>query len=189
MESNLKKQEALPMQRRIMKFIVKSVYEHFSIDPMDIPFKRRTIEYIIPKQISIYLIKNNAPLITNSEIAKVFAFENHASSIHAYKKINGYLPHDKALKTLVDSIQLEVVEYIKAQFNGTEALFIQNQFNEKIEYLRIALELNNITATYTDCCMIHELYKRMCEVRSEFSVSDIVKIKNRVLLKSINNIH
>lgn len=189
MELNQNSEKRLLLQTGLMKFIIDSVYNHFDIDQNEHILNVRTSDFIIPKQISIYLIKTNVPSITNSDIAKQFNFKNHSSCIHAYRKIKGYLAYDKNLNNSITMLQEKVSEYLQAQMNGTDTKLVNNRFNEKVEYLRIALELNNIVASYSDCCMIYETFKKICEVKSDFSISDIVKIKNEVLINSINNIY
>ena len=56
---------------------------------------------------------------------------------------------------------------------------------EKTEYLRIALSLQNIGINYEGCDRVIETYEKVLKLKGEFSISDAVEIQMKLDAKYI----
>lgn len=72
------------------EMIIKEVSSLFRIKEEDITSKRKTKEIVLPRQIAIYLCKNYTELSYN-KIGEYFGGKDHATIIHAIKKIDNLL--------------------------------------------------------------------------------------------------
>ncbi len=72
------------------EMIIKEVSSLFRIKEEDITSKRKTKEIVLPRQIAIYLCKNFTELSYN-KIGEYFGGKDHATIIHAIKKIDNLL--------------------------------------------------------------------------------------------------
>ena len=103
----VEKQKNLPIKRRKAKLIKKLVNDYFGLDCDN---GKRDKDVMLPRQISIYLIKNNI-VISLREIGMLFKgdgkdFLDHASIIHNANKIKGYLEiKDKIVTNHIEKLQ------------------------------------------------------------------------------------
>ena len=84
--------------------IQKKVAEHYGMQTKELLSQRRTRDFVRPRQIAMYLAKT---LTTNSlpEIGKRFAGRDHATVIHAVKKINQLMVTDNELCQKVETLK------------------------------------------------------------------------------------
>ncbi|MFA5261221.1 MAG: chromosomal replication initiator protein DnaA [Candidatus Omnitrophota bacterium] len=84
--------------------IVSSVCKYFSVTHEEIISGRRKKELVLPRQIAIYLIREQT---TKSlpEIGKIMGGKDHTTIMHAEKKISELLKIDKYVKESVENIR------------------------------------------------------------------------------------
>jgi chromosomal replication initiator protein len=87
--------------------VMKAAATHFQIKLSDLKSSRRNRAYAFPRQLAMYLIRELMAL-SYPEIGRAFGGKDHATVIHAYKKINLLLQNDpdtqrhlQAMKTLL----------------------------------------------------------------------------------------
>jgi chromosomal replication initiator protein len=84
--------------------IQKRVAEHFHITVEDLKAKSRKKEVVVPRQIAIYLVKENTDYSLKS-IGYHFGGRDHSTVIHAIQTVNDLMKTDKDLKTSIMDIQ------------------------------------------------------------------------------------
>lgn len=87
--------------------IISCVCKYFSIDKNDLVGKARKQELVLPRQIAIFLIREQ----TNKslpEIGKIFGGKDHTTILHSQKKIENSLLHDSSLKSDVEKIRQNI---------------------------------------------------------------------------------
>lgn len=88
--------------------IINVVAEHFGIKPEDISSKRRNSEFVIPRQIVMYLCR----YLTNislSNIGKILGKKDHTTVIHGIKKIEDELKINEELNNKVEIIKKKII--------------------------------------------------------------------------------
>ncbi|MCM1125611.1 MAG: chromosomal replication initiator protein DnaA [Lachnospiraceae bacterium] len=85
------------------KLIIETVAEHFSITPEEIVSKRRNSEYVLPRQICMYLCRELTPDSLQS-IAKSLGKKDHTTVIHGIEKITEDIKTNEDLKNKIDII-------------------------------------------------------------------------------------
>ena len=83
--------------------IVEVVAEHFSITPEDIMSKRRNTEYVLPRQICMYLCRKYTDDSLQS-IGKAVGKKDHTTVIHGIEKITDDIEKNDELKGKIDII-------------------------------------------------------------------------------------
>ena len=83
--------------------IVEVVAEHFSITPEDIMSKRRNTEYVLPRQICMYLCRKYTDDSLQS-IGKAVGKKDHTTVIHGIEKITEDIEKNDELKGKIDII-------------------------------------------------------------------------------------
>ena len=85
------------------QFIIDVVADHFNIQPSDILSKKRNTEVVIPRQISMYLIREltDTPL---TAVAKLLGKKDHTTIIHGQKKVLAELETNPSMKATIDAI-------------------------------------------------------------------------------------
>ena len=80
--------------------IMNIVAEHFDVSPEDIKSQRRNAEYVIPRQVYMYLCREliDTPLIN---IAKTLGKKDHTTIIHGIKKIEDEMKCNEELKNKI----------------------------------------------------------------------------------------
>lgn len=83
--------------------IIDVVAEHFGVSPEDITSKKRNSEYVLPRQVVMYLCRNLTDYSLTA-IGKVLGKKDHTTIIHGVDKITEELNTDEDLKNKVDII-------------------------------------------------------------------------------------
>lgn len=89
------------------QLIVEIVAEHFGISPEDIVSKRRNSEFVLPRQICMYLCRHLTSESLQS-IAKTLGKKDHTTIIHGIDKITDELPTNEELKNRIDIIKKKI---------------------------------------------------------------------------------
>ncbi|MCS7280398.1 MAG: chromosomal replication initiator protein DnaA [Desulfobacterota bacterium] len=89
--------------------IIREVAKYFSIRPQDLLSKKRARSVLLPRQIALYLARKHTDhsLI---DLGQKFGGKDHATVIHAIKKIKQELDFNKELKTAVENIERNLKE-------------------------------------------------------------------------------
>ena len=87
-----------------LDYIIDAVCEQCNVTSQDINGKSRKAEYVLARQIVMYLAKRLTNL-PDSRIGRLIGGRDHSTVIHSCKKMDDRLKHDKALRTLVGSIE------------------------------------------------------------------------------------
>ena len=95
-----------PDQRREVSpsLIIDVVAEHFNISKEDITSKKRNSEYVIPRQIIMYLCRH----MTESTFQMIAAYlgkKDHTTVIHGVEKIEEKIKTDEDLRNKIETIQ------------------------------------------------------------------------------------
>ncbi len=117
------KQISLEMTKEILKdmvqestkkisidFIIKTVTEHFHINPNDIQSKRRNKNIVFPRQIAMYLSRD----LTNHslpEIGRAFGGKDHTTVLHSCKKIDNDIIKNAELKKSIEKLISDLKKY------------------------------------------------------------------------------
>lgn len=89
------------------QLIIEIVAEHFGISPEDIVSKRRNSEFVLPRQICMYLCRHLTSESLQS-IAKTLGKKDHTTIIHGIDKITDELPTNEELKNRIDIIKKKI---------------------------------------------------------------------------------
>ena len=87
--------------------IIEVVAEHFGVNPEDITSQKRNSEFVLPRQISMYLCRNIIGM-SLADIAKLLGKKDHTTVIHGIKKITTELETDEDLKGKIDIIKKKI---------------------------------------------------------------------------------
>jgi chromosomal replication initiator protein len=96
-------------ERRItMESIVRTVAEHFSMQPSQLKMKSNTKQIAFPRQIAMYLVKE-LTRASLPEIGRYFGGKHHTTVLHSVQKIEELRQRDEVLNNLIhkliDSVQ------------------------------------------------------------------------------------
>jgi chromosomal replication initiator protein len=89
--------------------IQKKVSSYFNLKPKDLRSKRRLKQFVVPRQIGMYLARK----LTNSslvEIGEKFGGKDHSTVIHSLKKIEEKCNHDQYTKNVVADLIKVITE-------------------------------------------------------------------------------
>ncbi len=89
------------------QLIIDVVAEHFGITPEDIVSKRRNSEFVLPRQICMYLCRHLTEESLQS-IGKALGKKDHTTVIHGIDKITNELPESEELKNKIDIIKKKI---------------------------------------------------------------------------------
>ena len=89
------------------QLIIDIVAEHFGITPEDIVSKRRNSEFVLPRQICMYLCRHLTEESLQS-IGKALGKKDHTTDIHGIEKITNELPENEELKNKIDIIKKKI---------------------------------------------------------------------------------
>lgn len=84
--------------------IIDVVAEHFGINPEEIVSKRRNAEYVLPRQICMYLSRKLTAESLQT-IGKSLNKKDHTTVIHGHDKIEAEIVHNEELKNKIDIIK------------------------------------------------------------------------------------
>ena len=95
-----------PDQRREVSptLIIDVVAEHFNISKEDITSKKRNSEYVVPRQIIMYLCRQMTEA-TFQMIASYLGKKDHTTVIHGVEKIEEKIQTDEDLRNKIETIQ------------------------------------------------------------------------------------
>ena len=87
--------------------IIDVVAEHFGVSPEDITSRKRNSEFVLPRQVVMYLCREltETPFIS---IGKLLGKKDHTTVIHGVKKITEELSTNEELKNKVELIKKKV---------------------------------------------------------------------------------
>lgn len=87
--------------------IINVVAEHFNVSPADITSKKRNSEFVLPRQIVMYLCRTmtETPL---AGIGKILGKKDHTTVIHGIKKITEGVATNEELKNKVELIKKKI---------------------------------------------------------------------------------
>lgn len=84
--------------------IINVVAEHFGVKPEDITSKKRNSEFVLPRQIVMYLCYEMINGISYMSIAKLLGKKDHTTIIHGVNKISAELSANEELRNKIDII-------------------------------------------------------------------------------------
>ncbi len=87
--------------------IIDVVAEHFGVSPEDITSRKRNSEFVLPRQVVMYLCREltETPFIS---IGKLLGKKDHTTVIHGVKKITEELSTNEELKNKVEIIKKKI---------------------------------------------------------------------------------
>jgi chromosomal replication initiator protein len=88
--------------------IINVVSEHFGVKPEDITSKKRNSQFVIPRQIVMYLCYNMIDGISYMMIAKALGKKDHTTVIHGVNKIASEISTNEDLSNKVDTIRKKI---------------------------------------------------------------------------------
>jgi chromosomal replication initiator protein len=88
--------------------IINVVSEHFGVKPEDITSKKRNSQFVIPRQIVMYLCYNMIDGISYMMIAKALGKKDHTTVIHGVNKIASEITTNEDLSNKVDTIRKKI---------------------------------------------------------------------------------
>ena len=87
--------------------IINIVADHFHVSPSDITSKKRNSEFVMPRQIIMYLCRE----LTDTSLAnigKILGKKDHTTVIHGYNKMKEELQKNEELKNKVEIIKKKI---------------------------------------------------------------------------------
>ncbi len=89
------------------KLIIEVVSEHFGVKPDDITSKKRNAEFVLPRQIIMYLCRKLTDTSYTS-IAKLLNKKDHTTVIHGCSKIEAEVATNKELQNKIEIIEKKI---------------------------------------------------------------------------------
>lgn len=83
--------------------IINIVSEHFSVKPEDITSKKRNSEFVLPRQIVMYLCRE-LTATSYVDIGKLLGKKDHTTIMHGVRKITAEMEENEELRNKVDII-------------------------------------------------------------------------------------
>ena len=84
--------------------IIQTVSSHYSVSNEDVTGKRRSRDIALPRQVSMYLIRELTPLSTTA-IGRVFSGRDHSTVMHSCEKVADMMRRDIAFRKTVDELR------------------------------------------------------------------------------------
>jgi len=88
-------------------FIIKIVADHFGISPDDIISKKRNAEFVMPRQICMYMIREYTATSLEAT-AKILNKKDHTTVIHGINKIKEEMEKNRDIKNKIDIIKKKI---------------------------------------------------------------------------------
>lgn len=89
------------------QLIIDVVAEHYGITSDDIVSKKRNSEFVLPRQVTMYLIRNlTATSLIN--IGKILGKKDHTTIIHGVNKITDEIQNNDELKSQIETIKKKI---------------------------------------------------------------------------------
>lgn len=89
------------------QLIINVVAEHYGITPDDIVSKKRNSEFVLPRQVAMYLIRNLTATSLIS-VGKILGKKDHTTIIHGVNKITEELQTNEELKSQIEIIRKKI---------------------------------------------------------------------------------
>ena len=83
------------------------VAEHFGVTAEDITSKKRNSEYVLPRQVTMYLCRNILD-ISLANVGKLLGKKDHTTVIHGIKNIEKELATNEDLKNKIEIIKKKI---------------------------------------------------------------------------------
>lgn len=87
--------------------IIEVVAEHFGVNPDDITSKKRNSEFVLPRQISMYLCRKLTDT-SLSNIGKYLGKKDHTTVMHGIQKIESEIETNEDIRNKVDIIKKKI---------------------------------------------------------------------------------
>ena len=87
------------------------VSEHFGVKPDDITSKKRNAEFVLPRQIIMYLCRKLTDTSYTS-IAKLLNKKDHTTVIHGCSKIEAEVATNKELQNKIEIIEKKINRFM-----------------------------------------------------------------------------
>ena len=87
--------------------IIDMVAEHFGVTSADILSKKRNSEFVLPRQVSMYLLRNTLD-ISLANVGKILGKKDHTTIIHGIKKIEEDILINEDLKNKIEIIKKKI---------------------------------------------------------------------------------
>ena len=84
--------------------IIQTVSDHYSVSGEEVTGKRRSRDIALPRQVSMYLIRELTPLSTTA-IGRVFSGRDHTTVMHSCEKVAEMMRKDIAFRKTVEELK------------------------------------------------------------------------------------
>lgn len=145
------------LQANVMNYIVQIVGAYYCLESDWNANRTRKRDYVLPRQIAMYLMKNNTKAVL-VEIGAMFNDKDHATVLYAVRMIKELTEFDKTLRTEVADLQRLIT------FKGKT---LEGNINIRKQYYYV--DLNNFTSI--------RLENEKAMILSGFSTAEIEQIK------------
>ena len=89
------------------QLIIDVVSEHFNVSKDDITSKKRNSEYVLPRQIIMYLTKEMTDLSLQN-IGTLLSKKDHTTILHGINKIKSKMATDDDLRNKIETIKKKI---------------------------------------------------------------------------------
>lgn len=88
-------------------YIIEVVSEHFNISPDDLTSKKRNAEYVLPRQIFMYICREliDIPL---TQVARILGKKDHTTILHGIRKVDEEMEKNQELRNKVEIIKNKI---------------------------------------------------------------------------------
>ena len=99
-----------PEQSKVVTptLILEMVCEHFNVSADDITSKKRNSEFVVPRQVVMYLCRHMLD-ISYSQVGKILGKKDHTTIMYGIKKIEEDLATNEDLKTKIEIIKKKIM--------------------------------------------------------------------------------
>ncbi len=87
--------------------IISVVAEHFGVTAEDITSKKRNSEFVLPRQVVMYLCRD-LTAISLTQVARILGKKDHTTIIHGIDKISAEVQTNEELKNKIDIIKKKI---------------------------------------------------------------------------------
>ena len=87
--------------------IIDVVAEHFGVNPEDITSKKRNSEFVLPRQVVMYLCRNILD-ISFKNIGKILGGRDHSTVMHGVEKISEDIHTNEELRNKIETIKKKI---------------------------------------------------------------------------------
>ena len=91
-----------------MILIINIVAEHFGVKSEDISSTKRNSEFVVPRQIVMYLCRDLTDHSLNN-IGKLLGKKDHTTVIHGIKKVEDELKTNEELRNKIEIIKKKII--------------------------------------------------------------------------------